>query len=99
MARPTQWSLYMRTKLLIALTAVSVAAPLAAQVIAPAGTAQPAAKTPFVRLEAEAVVRELATKLEEDFVFPGVGKAYASLLRSKLATGAYSSFADAEAFA
>jgi len=92
----------MRTKLLVALSAVSIAVPVPAQVVvrqAPAGTAQPAAKAPFVKAEAEAVLRQLATKLEEDFVFPEVGKAYASLLRSKVAAGAYSKFADAEAFA
>lgn len=90
----------MRTHLIAALSAVSLAAPLAAQIVAaPAATTQAAAKTPFVKAEADAVVRELATKLEEDFVFPEVGKAYANLLRSKLAAGAYSSFTDAEAFA
>lgn len=92
----------MRTKLLVSLTAVSLAVPAAAQVIvreAPAGTTQVAAKAPFVKAEAEAVVRQLATKLEEDFVFSEVGKAYASLLRSKVAAGAYASFSDAEAFA
>ena len=90
----------MRTKLLVALTAVALAAPLAAQVVAvPAATAQAATKVPFVKEEAEAVVRELATRLEEDFVFPEVGKAYANFLRSKLAAGAYFNFSDADAFA
>ena len=90
----------MRTQLLLGLTAISVAAPLAAQVVAAAAaTAPAAAKAPFVKDEADAVVRELANKLEEDFVFPEVGKAYASLLRTKLAAGAYASFVDAEAFA
>ena len=92
----------MRTQLLLASTVLLLAGLVAAQVVvrpAPASSAEAAAKAPFVKTEAEAVVRELATKLEEDFVFPEVGKAYASLLRSKTAAGAYASFSDAEAFA
>ena len=89
----------MRIQLLLGLSAVSLTAPLAAQVVAAPAASAEAAKAPFAKAEADAVVRELATKLEEDFVFPEVGKAYASLLRSKLAAGAYSTFGDAEAFA
>ena len=48
---------------------------------------------------AEAAVRELATRLEDNFVFPDKGKAYAAMLRSNLAAGKYASFADKESFA
>src|SRR5688572_25137172 len=92
----------MRTKLLIALTAVTLAAPLAAQVVvrrAPESAPEAAVKAPFVKAEAEAAVGELATQLEDNFVFPEVGKAYAAMLRANLAAGKYSSFADSQAFA
>jgi hypothetical protein len=62
------------------------------------GQAAPAA-APFNAEEAKAVVEKLATSLDENFVFPEVGKKYAAALRSKLASGGYSSFADAGAFA
>ena len=57
------------------------------------------APAPFNAEEAKAVVETLATQLEENFVFPEVAKKYASMLRSKLASGAYSSFPDSRAFA
>ena len=93
----------MRTRLLLALTTAALSVPLAAQVATPRVPATApdaaAAKAPFVKAEAEAVVRELATKLDEDFVFPEAGKSYAAALRSKLAAGGYASFSGAEAFA
>jgi hypothetical protein len=64
----------------------------------PAAASAPA-PAPFNADEAKAVVETLATSLEESFVFPEVGKKYASALRSKLASGGYSSFADSRAFA
>ncbi|HWH18344.1 MAG TPA: S41 family peptidase, partial [Allosphingosinicella sp.] len=45
------------------------------------------------------VVEALATALDENFVFPDKGKAYAAALRTKLATGGYASFPDGLAFA
>ena len=92
----------MRTNLLVALTAVSLAAPLAAQVPVrrvPDSAPEAAAKAPFVKAEAEAAVGELATQLQDNFVFPDVGKAYAAMLRANLAAGKYASFADSQAFA
>ena len=79
----------------------AMAVPLSAQTPAPAASTpvQAPAKAPFVKAEADAVIRDLATKLEEDFVFPDVGKNYAAMLRAKLAGGAYASFSDAHAFA
>src|SRR5688572_29534013 len=90
----------MRLYQLFALSA-AIAVPLSAQTPAPAASTrgQAAAKAPFVKAESEAVVFELATKLDEDFVFPDVGKRYAATLRASLAEGAYSSFSDAHAFA
>ena len=77
--------------------------PLHAQVAAPssgAGAPAPApAMGPFVKAEAEAVVRELATQIEDNFVFPDVAKKYAAMLRANLSAGKYASFADADAFA
>lgn len=72
-------------------------APLLAQ---PAqGGAPTQSKEPFVKAVAEEAVRELANKLEQSFVFPDTGNAYAAMLRSNLAAGKYASFADTEAFA
>lgn len=65
---------------------------------APPAKAQ-AARTPFVKSEAAATVKALASDLEKYFVFPDQGKAYAERLRSQLASGAYDSFPDADAFA
>ena len=92
----------MRIQLLLTLTAVTLAAPLAAQVVvrrAPESAPEAAVKAPFVKAEAEVAVGELATQLEDNFVFPEVGKAYAAMLRANLAAGKYASFADAQAFA
>ncbi len=46
-----------------------------------------------------AVVERLATALEENFVFPEVGRRYAQTLRARLAAGAYNSHATPQAFA
>ncbi len=86
----------MRT--LILALAASCAFPVLAQTASPT-TANAEAKAPFVRAEAAQVVKDLATKLEENFVFPDKAQAYAAKLRSRLAAGAYASFADADAFA
>lgn len=65
----------------------------------PAPAAGQAAAAPFVAADAKQVVEALATALDENFVFPDKGKAYAAALRAKLAGGGYASFASAEAFA
>jgi hypothetical protein len=57
------------------------------------------APAPFNAQEAKAVVEKLATSLDENFVFPEIGKKYAAALRAKLSSGGYSTFADAGAFA
>ena len=87
----------MRT-MILALAASCASVPLMAQSAQPAPV-EAQAKAPFVRAEAEAVVKKLATLLEENFVFPDKAQAYAAKLRSRLAAGAYANFADANAFA
>ena len=84
--------------LILAILASCASAPLLAQSAAPATKADQAT-VPFVRADAEAAVTELAKQLEDNFVFPDAGKAYAAKLRSKLAARAYSSFPSAKAFA
>ena len=84
--------------ILLALAASVAAAPLMAQAPQPMAP-QAEDKAPFVRAEAEAVVKQLATLLEENFVFPDKAEAYSAKLRSRLASGAYANFADASAFA
>lgn len=49
--------------------------------------------------EAVAVIEALAAGLEQNFVFPDVGRAYAAMLRENLRAGAYDSFGSKEAFA
>lgn len=73
--------------------------PIVAHAQATPSAAQTAPTPSFVRAEAEAAVRELAAKLEDNFVFPDTGRAYAAALRTNLGAGKYASFADAEAFA
>lgn len=85
--------------IVLALLASCVPAALLAQPAKSPATAASESKEPFVRSTAEEAISELATKLEEDFVFPDKGKAYAAMLRANLAAGKYSSFADARAFA
>jgi hypothetical protein len=55
--------------------------------------------TPFNVTEAHQAIEKLATQLEENFIYPKIGKAYADMLRSKVASGAYSKFGSAEEFA
>ena len=45
---------------------------------------RPAARPAFDKADAEQAVTELATALEENFVFPDQGKAYAAMLRANL---------------
>lgn len=54
---------------------------------------------PFVAAEAHKAVENLATQLEDNFIYPKVGKGYADLLRSKVASGAYAKFDNAAEFA
>ena len=54
---------------------------------------------PFRTADAQDAVSELARKLEENFVFPEIGRAYAAMLRNNLASGKYAHFADTNAFA
>lgn len=65
----------------------------------PSSPTLPAAQVPYIRSDGEIAVHQLATSLEENFVFPEHGRAYAAMLRSQLAEDAYASFADANAFA
>lgn len=61
--------------------------------------APPEQKAPFSAADGEAAVMMLASSLEENFVRPDKGKAYAEALRAKLAAGGYRSFATADEFA
>ncbi|QKG71193.1 S41 family peptidase [Erythrobacter mangrovi] len=81
--------------------AVAAATPgvLAAQSAGSAAVTTEATVEPFDKAIALEAVGVLATKLEQNFVFPAVGKAYAAMLRENLALGKYSEFADVQAFA
>lgn len=88
-------------KRLPALTALAFAstALMAQSPQQPPATEATPTPAPFVAEEAKEVVQTLATQLEENFVFPEVGKQYAAALRAKLASGGYSSFPDSREFA
>jgi hypothetical protein len=92
----------MKLKPLILAGAACVCASAVAQAAAPAGekpvVAEPA-KIIFDKADAAKAVSDLAAGLEDNFVFPEAGKAYAALLRANLAAGSYSNFTDAQAFA
>lgn len=83
------------TPILIVAATVSTDAPPPSS--PPAAAAHP--RLAFDRADAELAVKELATALEENFVFPDKGQAYAAMLRTNLAQGTYADFADAPAFA
>ena len=92
----------MRLKFLFLAAAACVStSPAAHSSTPPAGKAVAAApaKIAFDKADAAKAVSDLATALEENFVFPEAGKAYAAKLRANLAAGAYSSFPDAASFA
>jgi hypothetical protein len=93
----------MRLPVLLAVISLGFVPPfsssLRAQVApAPARTPAPAA-IPFDKADAEKAVSDLATALNDNFVFPDAGRSYAAMLRANLAAGKYASFADADSFA
>jgi hypothetical protein len=81
---------------LLAAAALTPALPACSQP-APAPAAEATAK-PMDAAERRAVIEDLAAKLEARFVFPEVGKKYATMLRAKLAAGAYDQVTDPAAF-
>ena len=94
----------MRSSILLAATCLAL--PLRAQAAEPAPAAarpSPAAPVPaaipFEKEGAEAAVRDLANAVEENYLFPDIGKKYAAFLRANLAAGKYADFADADTFA
>ncbi|MDQ4120825.1 MAG: S41 family peptidase [Acidobacteriota bacterium] len=60
---------------------------------------QESVAAPFNAVEAHQAVENLAKQLEENFIYPNIGKSYANMLRSKVASGAYSKFNTAAEFA
>jgi len=87
----------MRLSVVAALAACSLSSPACAQPAPTDGAA--ALSIPYVKREADAVLTELASTLDTDFVQPEFGHAYARMLRARLASGAYDKSADAVAFA
>ena len=81
------------------MTVFLAAAAPATAALQPTPAAPAEAPAPFVGAEGKAAVEALATALEDNFVFPDKGKAYAAALRAKLSSGGYASFANAEEFA
>lgn len=93
----------MRWPIILAILPFLASAPLVAQRAVdeqplPSSVATPV-EQPFVEADAHAAVTDLASALDDFYIYPAPGRAYAAMLRSKLASGAYSSFSDAEAFA
>src|SRR5690242_3441547 len=54
---------------------------------------------PFEKVKAHQAIEELAKQLQENFIYPKIGKAYADMLRTKVEKGAYSRFKSSEEFA
>jgi hypothetical protein len=79
-----------------------LAALLVTATAAGAHAVQPQAPAPQASAQAEdrsGVVTRLATALEENFVFPEIGRRYAQALRTKAGTGGYNQYPTSEAFA
>ena len=87
----------MRRLFPLLLSAAAVASPSMSQHVQT--TVEQVAPDPFRAADARTTVENLAKSLEENFVLPDKGKAYAAMLRAKLKAGAYDSFADAKTFA
>lgn len=88
-----------RTALSLLLIAAATGASAPAQPVTAPPVVEPKPALPFVAADAKAAVEALATALDENFVFPDVAKSYAAMLRAKLASGGYASFASADDFA
>ncbi|HYI42536.1 MAG TPA: hypothetical protein VD768_02815, partial [Sphingomicrobium sp.] len=91
----------MNVRIMLAASVTLLLPTLAAQAAAPADSTPAGAQVSvaaFERADGEKAVSDLATALEENFVFPDAGKKYAAMLRAKLAAGGYASFKDAKAF-
>jgi hypothetical protein len=89
----------MQLKIAILAGAACLSVPFQAQAAPTPAPAPEVARPAFDKADAEKAVTELATALEDNFVFPDAGKKYAAMLRANLAKGAYASFPDAPAFA
>ena len=93
----------MNLKPLILAGAACVGVSAVVQAAPPAAGKEPVAAEPakiaFDKADAAKAVTDLAIAVEENFVFPEAGRAYAAMLRANLAAGAYSDFPDAQAFA
>ena len=85
--------------LVLVVAATCVSASIAAQPAPVAEQKLAEEKIMFDPADATKAVTELATALEENFVFPDKGKAYAEMLRTRLSAGEYASFPDARSFA
>jgi hypothetical protein len=77
--------------IVLALAASCASAPLIAQVAAPAKTAAVAAEVnaPIGAAEARATAADFARLLEENYLFPDVGRKYAETLRTRAGRGEY----------
>jgi hypothetical protein len=93
----------MRLPVLLALASAAIVPPLSSYLsaqVAPAPFGKPApAVIPFDKADADKAVSDLATALNDNFVFPDAGSSYAAMLRANLAAGRYASFPDADSFA
>lgn len=90
----------MPIKTFLLATFACLSAPLLAQAPGPsAKTSDEAAKGTFDQADAAKAVGELAVALEENYVFPDKGIAYAAMLRANLAASKYAAFPDANTFA
>src|SRR4051794_30124340 len=72
--------------------AIAVSMAVGAGALGAQGRASDNAAGPFVRKDAEEALRAFASEIDENYLFPDVGKRYAELLRRNAKAGRYSSF-------
>ena len=72
--------------------AIAVVIPLAAGAAGGQSQASDDAPGPFVKKDADQALQAFASQIEDNYLFPNLGKKYAELLRRKAAAGEYSTF-------
>ena len=67
--------------------AIAVVIPLAADAAGGQSQASDDAPGPFVKKDADQALQAFASQIEDNYLFPNLGKKYAELLRRKAAAG------------
>lgn len=84
--------LFVTNFFVLLITASASTAALALSVTLTVGCGTQQQSDAFDPVEAHKAIEKLAKLLEEDFIYPEIGKAYAKMLRDKVASNAYAKF-------